>query len=154
MWIVWKPDHTEQNPHLVNTTISPDRVKLVLFIEPPDWLDLFADFGGAEFLNRLAGVLVPEGKPGLDHRGSVCWKAMAYPVAITTASASTLLPSSKRAPVSSNPWSFGPLLTLIWPLTIILLAPRSAYAHFSSPTIFEEGRALLTEVKTSAARPQ
>ena len=67
MRIARKFNRTEQNPRIFDTAISPDGIKLVLFIEPPDWLDLFPDFGGAEFLDRLTDVLVPDEKPGLHH---------------------------------------------------------------------------------------
>ena len=73
-------ERTEQNPHLVDTAISPDRVQLVFFIEPPDRLELFTDFGGAEPLDSLADVLVPTEKPRLRHwEGIVCWRADGLP---------------------------------------------------------------------------
>lgn len=67
-------ERTEQNPHLVDTAVSPDRVQLVFFIEPPDWLELLTDFGGAEPLDSLTDILVPKEKSGLRHRESVWWK--------------------------------------------------------------------------------
>jgi len=53
---------SEQNPHLVDTAVSPDRVQLVLFVQPPDRFDFFADFWGAKFLDSLTDVLVPRSK--------------------------------------------------------------------------------------------
>ena len=60
MWTVGKLDRTEQNPHIVDAAISPNRIELAFFIESPDRLDLFADSGGAELLDRLPDVLVPK----------------------------------------------------------------------------------------------
>lgn len=74
-----KYHRTEQNPHPVDTAISPDRVQLVLFIEPPDRFDFLADLGGAEFLDSLTDVLVPEGNLGLRYWDSVCWKTIGLP---------------------------------------------------------------------------
>ena len=65
--VALEPNHTEQNPHLVDTAVSPDRIQLVLLIKIPDRLDFLADFGNAEVLDRLPGVLVPKKKPVLYH---------------------------------------------------------------------------------------
>ena len=58
-WGAWKLEHTERNPHPVDTAIPPDRIELMLSVKPPDRLDFLANLGSAEFLDRLSGILVP-----------------------------------------------------------------------------------------------
>ena len=69
--VALEPNHTEQNPHLVDAAISPDRIQLVLPINTPDRFDIFADFWDAELPDRLPGVLVPKKETGLYHQGNV-----------------------------------------------------------------------------------
>ena len=78
-WVGWELDRTEQNPHIVDTAVSPDRFQLVLPVKIPDWLDFFADFWGAEFLDRLPDVLVPKKESGLVIQGSICWMSIDLP---------------------------------------------------------------------------
>jgi len=79
VWAVWELDHTEQNPHLVNTAVSPDRVKFVLFVQSPDRLNLFADIGSAEFLDRLLDILVAKERPELCYGGNIHWVIISLP---------------------------------------------------------------------------
>ena len=111
-------------PEVGQADLAPHAAELALGVEPPDGRDQLAHLGAHELGDRVARLR--EAVIALSARVRYDGKGETHPVAKTTTSASSSLPSVNLRPLGVNFSIWVPLLSLILPSTIIWHAPTSA----------------------------